>query len=127
MGTAALAYSFGVYAIGLEWLGENEARSLAFMAMVVANLLLIFVARAQGEDFRTTLARPNQIYWIITGATLTALLLAMYIPAIEKLFGFDAPPIMATGGVLLAAVLVLLPAAMFVRQRRNDNVVVQPA
>jgi Ca2+-transporting ATPase len=118
MGTAALAYSVGVYALGLELFSENEARSLGFMAMVVANLLLIFVARAQGEDFRATLVRPNRLYWGITGVTLTALLLAMYIPAIEKLFGFDAPPVMATGGVLLAAVMVLLPAAMFVRQRR---------
>jgi P-type Ca2+ transporter type 2C len=122
MGSAALAYSVGVYALGLQLLTENEARSLGFMAMVVANLLLIFVARAQGEDFRRTLARRNRIYWIITGATLTALLFAMYIPAIEKLFGFDAPPALATGGTLLAAVLVLLPAAMFVRQRRGHDV-----
>ena len=121
MGAAALAYSLGVYAAGLSWLGEAQARSLAFMAMVVGNLLLIFVARAQGEDFRATLARPNRIYWGITVATLTALMLAMYIPAVEKLFGFDAPPVQATVGVLLAAVLVLLPAALLVRARRNPE------
>jgi Ca2+-transporting ATPase len=118
MGAAAFAYSLGVYAISLAWLEEAQARALAFMAMVVANLLLIFAARAQGEDFRATLARPNRIYWGITGGTLAALLLTMYVPTIAKLFSFGAPPVVALASVLAAAVIVLLPAAVFVRSRR---------
>jgi len=118
MGTAAFAYSLGVYALGLAWLEETEARALAFMAMVVANLLLIFAARAQGEDFRTTLRRPNRLYWGITCGTLAALSLTMYVPALERLFSFDAPPVLALAGVLVAAVLIVVPAALLVRQRK---------
>ena len=117
MGSLALLNALAVYFIALNLLPEREARALAFVAMVIANLLLIFVYRAQGESLRRTLARPNSVFWSIIVLALAALALAVEIPAAATLFAFATPPLAALGLVVVAALGLMLPAALLSRHR----------
>src|SRR5690606_5438068 len=112
LGSIAFAYAIGVYFLALHSLPEDQARSLTFMAMVIANLLLIFVARSRRGHLLDTLARPNAVFWSIILAALMALAVVLYVPAAAALFAFSAPPMEAALLVAAGASIVLLPMAM---------------
>jgi P-type Ca2+ transporter type 2C len=117
MGTVALLYAIAVYGVALMLLAEREARTLAFMAMVLGNLLLILVSRAQGESLQHTLARPNAVFWWIIVVTLAALTVVIAVPQAADLFGFAMPPLRASVIVMLAALGLMLPAVLRGRRR----------
>lgn len=108
MGSAALIYGAVVYGIALSLLSEPAARSLGFAALVIANLMLIFVARAGRAGFRATLFRPNRVFWWITALALASLTAAIYVPAAAAVFSFAPPPAMAVVAVLIAGLSVLI-------------------
>src|SRR6185503_14169271 len=65
LGVAILVLCAVVYAAALQLLSADEARTLAFLTLVAANLALIFVSRSRSESLVRILAKPNRVYWWI--------------------------------------------------------------
>ena len=120
LGGATFAFSFFVYAVALDRLPEAEARALAFIAVVLSNLLAISVSRSRGESLRTILRRPNAVFRGITLGTIAALVAVVFIPTVAELFRFAPPPMAAISAVVAAGLglLVLFGALSTVWNRR---------
>jgi Ca2+-transporting ATPase len=70
-------------------LGENEARTLAFVTMVFGNLLAIVTNLSKTDSFIATLKKKNKaLYWVM-GGTFVFLLAVLYIPFLRDLFHFS--------------------------------------
>jgi Ca2+-transporting ATPase len=82
---------------------ENQARGLAFMTLVLANLTLALTDAVGGHG---RISDPRRrIYWIITGALLLLLALAVLVPPLAAIFRI-APPSIAHLGIAVATALV---------------------
>jgi Ca2+-transporting ATPase len=79
---------------------DGEIRALAFCAIVIGNLALIFANRARSVSLLATLARPNPALWWIAIGTLGALAVSLYVPPVAAIFRFTPP---AAGELALAA------------------------
>jgi magnesium-transporting ATPase (P-type) len=84
---------------------EPEVRLLAFSAVVVANVSLIFFARSAGRRvWQHIVARNRALWWIVLG-TLLAYAVVVAVPAIRSLFRIAAMTVQDVawlcGGVLL--------------------------
>ncbi len=82
----------GLY-IGLLTHGHQHllARTLAFVALVVGNVALIFVIRMLAMPRRRTRTPlRNRYLWIVLGITAIALLLLLRVPALAQLFELAA-------------------------------------
>jgi Ca2+-transporting ATPase len=111
-----------VYAIALDRLPDAQARALAFVAVVLSNLLAIFVSRIRGEAPGARIVRPNAIFWAISVGTLAALAAVLFVPAAAAVFRFSPPPDAALAAVLAASVaLILLAAAVRVVRSRWEG------
>ncbi|MGE0113545.1 MAG: cation-translocating P-type ATPase [Steroidobacteraceae bacterium] len=106
-GCVALAFSLGVYTLALSMLPPEQARALAFTAMVTGSVLLIFVSRVREEIPDAMIARPNALFWWMVCLTALALTLVLYVPAVTTLFQFATPPMPAVLAVPLAGLLVV--------------------
>jgi Ca2+-transporting ATPase len=93
-GSAALVFILALYGWALlRELPANEARGLAFTALIVADLMLVLVNRAWStRPFRGFL-RPNPALAVAVVAAVSALGLVLFVPSLEHLFGFEAPPL----------------------------------
>ncbi len=88
-GTGVLLVMLAIFSLTLyRGLTENEARSLTFTALVVANLALVFVNRSWTRNLWQTLRLPNPALWRVTGAALLLLGLVLYVPPLRELFRF---------------------------------------
>ena len=67
---------------------EPQARAMAFVAVVLANLGLIFSNRSRQATLLETLRRPNPALWWIVGGTLLGLALALYAEPLREIFRF---------------------------------------
>ena len=65
-----------------------EIRSIGFTALVCGNLTLIHAARSRDRLIIQGLRASNPVLWWITGATLAALALVVYVPALARVFQF---------------------------------------
>jgi Ca2+-transporting ATPase len=72
---------------------EDEVRTLTFTTIVVANLFLILTNRSWSETALTTLRTPNKAMWWVFFGTISCLLLVLYIPVLQDLFGFGTVPV----------------------------------
>src|SRR5262249_37113974 len=108
LGLIAAAMSAGTYGVGLRSLTENQARALAFIALIVANLTLIFVSRARSEGLATILLKSNRVYWSIAILAVAALAGTIEIPSVAAIFKFAAPPLSAVSSASLATLLAVL-------------------
>ena len=72
------------YALTHGW-DDAHARSLAFATLVLSNLALIFVNRSLTIATWRNIARKNAALWWMVGGTLSALMLVLYVPAIQTL------------------------------------------
>ena len=70
-------------------LGENEARSLMFTTLVVANIGLILVNRSWSYSMLQTFRIPNTAVWWVMGGAAAMLGLVLYLPALRNLFRFS--------------------------------------
>lgn len=106
-GIGVLAVVMGAYGWAAHRLDEPEARAFAFATLVVANLTLIYANRSRVQSLLAALTAPNPILWIVTGATLGFLALALYLPFLAGVFRFaPLPPgeLAAAFGLGLASV-----------------------
>ncbi|MFN3401616.1 MAG: cation transporting ATPase C-terminal domain-containing protein [Ferrovibrio sp.] len=109
-GLFALAAVLGATAWAHDRFTEPEARAFAFVALVIANLALIFANRSRSQTLLAALRTPNAILWIVAAATLALLALILTLPALTALFRFAPLPI---GEFALAAVFGLAGVGLF--------------
>jgi Ca2+-transporting ATPase len=107
LGLAALVAVAAVYAIALAYVGEGRARSLAFVTLVTANLLLILANRSRRESMVAIVLRPNRTFWWIALSAFAALAAAVYVPGAANLFRFEPPSLAESAGAIGAAILAV--------------------
>jgi len=91
MGALAVVLAATVWAAGQ--LPEGAARAFSFAVLVCTNLALIFSNRSRAGSLWASLWVPNRTLWLVVGAALALLLLALYVPWLARLFVFDALPL----------------------------------
>jgi Ca2+-transporting ATPase len=122
-GIGVLVVVMGAYAWAGHRLGEPEARAFAFTTLVVANLALIYINRSRTQTLLAALFTPNPILWIVTGATLGFLALALYLPFLTGVFRFAplAPAELVTAFALgLVSVLCVQWLKVFRSAKRHE-------
>ncbi len=126
--TIALAAANGVvvlltviagYGWALSAMPENAARAFGFATMVTANLVLIFASRSRTAGALGLLRVPNPVLWIVAGASLCLLGLAVYQPWLAAVFRFGplSPP--QLGGAALLGLSALLWLELIKRLARG--------
>jgi P-type Ca2+ transporter type 2C len=104
LGFAVLVLCAIVYGTALQLGSADEARTLAFLTLVAANLALIFVSRSRSENLVSIFIKPNRIYWWIVAVTSLILGLAIGLPEFADVFRFAQPPWTAAAAVVTMAV-----------------------
>jgi Ca2+-transporting ATPase len=109
LGATMLAAVFAAYWWALAGGGsDGEARAVAFAAIVLSNLALLYVTRSRRRTALATLREPNAaLRWITLGA-LAALAVAIYVPAAAAVFKFEplgAPELAIAAGAGIAGVV----------------------
>jgi len=105
-GAVVLAGIFSLYAVALgSSLPDSTARALAFVALIVANLVLAFANSAEpGISF---FDRRRRVFWIISAVAAVVICVVLYVPAVARMFKVSAPDpqtiTIALGVALLAA------------------------
>ena len=88
-GVIVLAIVMALYvAASASGQSDNQARTVAFAALVLANISLILSDRSWTEGFIRSLQRPNRALWYIVGGAIVFLAAALYVPALQALFQF---------------------------------------
>jgi P-type Ca2+ transporter type 2C len=110
----------GVIAYGLT---ENQARTMAFVTLVVANLCLVLSKRSWSETFIHSMRRSNRALWYVAGGAIVFLTAAVYLPSLQAIFLFA--PISPSATVVSAAAglssLIAFEAAKMVFRRREHQ------
>jgi Ca2+-transporting ATPase len=117
LGCAVLALCAVVYGAALQLGPAEEARALAFLTLVAANLALIFVSRSRSESLTRILVKPNRVYWWIVALASTTLALAIGVPGLAELFRFAAPAWPAIPVAAIVAVSSVLGFGWLLRNR----------
>jgi P-type Ca2+ transporter type 2C len=92
----------------LRGYGEEQARMLAFLNMVIADLALVFANRSWTRSFLHLLRVPNPALWWVVGGAISLLTLTQVVPFLRELMRFAVLPsweyalLLATGAVILA-------------------------
>ncbi|MBK1888867.1 cation-translocating P-type ATPase [Undibacterium sp. 14-3-2] len=121
-GTALLLTVLGIYGYALQhYPNTGEARALAFTAMVIGNIGLIFIHRSVSSDIIHSLRLPNPALWWVVATASAILLLALSIPAISALFHFGQPalPEVLTSAAAALFCIGLIAAAKAYRYRQR--------
>jgi Ca2+-transporting ATPase len=88
-GIVVLIIVLSVYLIALnQGQGEDSARALCFTTLIVANLALILTNRSWSNTIIENISSPNTALWWVIGGALLFLGLVLFIPPLQKLFGF---------------------------------------
>lgn len=116
-GLGGLAAVAGVYVLAIwEQRAEAEARSLAFLTLVMTNMVLIFVNRAFAASLWEEFTRPNWVLWAVLGADAVLLAILFSVPSLRDLFAF-APVHTGDVAVALGAVGALFAFLTFTKRR----------
>jgi Ca2+-transporting ATPase len=122
-GLGILVVVASVYAFGLlRGLGENEARMLAFVSLVIGNLSLIFANRSRTLSILQSIRVPNKALWWISAGTLFFLTLVLSVPSLRNVFQFaplhrwELALLFITGlvSVLFAEMIKIKPIKKFI-------------
>lgn len=107
-------YLFALY----EQRSESETRSIAFLTLVLANMVLIFVNRAYASSFIEAFTRPNPMLWVVLAVDSILLAFLFLLPSVRALFAF-APLHISDLGVAIAALLLLFVVLSFAKRPRK--------
>ena len=108
-GMGVLIGVFCLYAILLQHTAEPVARGGAFIALVLANLVLA-LADAMANDGRL-LAPHRRVFWSIVGALLLLLATVFAVPPLASIFRVAAPDL----SIVLVSVMVALVSGAWLR------------
>jgi Ca2+-transporting ATPase len=112
-GLGVLAVVIGVYAFMLlRGYGEDQARMLAFLNMVIADLALVLTNRSWTHSVFQLLKIPNKAMWWVVGGALTLLTFTQVVPFLRKLLNFAVLPpweygMLAVTGLVIIAIAEL--------------------
>jgi Ca2+-transporting ATPase len=81
---------------------DDQARTLSFATLVIANILLILVNLSGSSSVIKTLRRKNKAFWFVMTGALLSLVCIVVIPPLQNLFHFS--PISPTDFILAAFV-----------------------
>lgn len=119
-GTGVLAIVLVICAIALHrGLGERDARTLTFTALVFANLGLILSNRSLRHGAGVILRSSNRAMWWIMGLAIAVLTTVLYVPLLRELFGFNAlhpDDLLMCAGAALASLIWLEGLKVFRRR-----------
>jgi len=68
---------------------EDQARTLSFATMVIANILLILVNLSGSRSLLKTIRSHNKAFWIVMIGALLSLVLIIVIPPLQEMFHFS--------------------------------------
>ncbi len=86
-GLTALVATFLLFIFAVKsGRSEYEARSFAFVALVLGNLMLIIINLSWSRSIYRIILSANKIFFIIFGGAITCLLAVVYVPFLAKLF-----------------------------------------
>jgi len=89
-GAGALAILLAIFGIALNrGQGAEDARTLTFTALVLANLAMIVTNRSWSRSLFGILKTPNAAMWWVVGTAFTVLPLVLYVPMLRGLFHFS--------------------------------------
>jgi P-type Ca2+ transporter type 2C len=116
-GASVLAIVLAVFSFAwYHGKGEEDARTLTFATLIVANLGLILTNRTWSRTVLSVFrARNNALWWVI-GSTLVFLGLVLYVPFLQTLFHFSTlhpldlaiSVVAGIGGILWFEILKML-------------------
>jgi Ca2+-transporting ATPase len=101
-GAGVLAGVLGVYVWSLGQMSEEQARGIAFVTLVLANLTLALVDAVGTEG--QILDPQRKIYWAITGALGLVLTLVLAVPWLATIFRIATPSGPHLGLAILVAI-----------------------
>ncbi len=88
-GAVVMAAALGIFQLGLhDAHGEEVARCMAFVTLVIGNLGLVLTNRSLKVSAFRALLRPNRALVFVVITTVAALALAISVPWLRGLFGF---------------------------------------
>ena len=83
---------FALYAwANAAGLGENVARTLAFVALTVSNLMLVRVFASNGSAFSGLFGPGQRPFWIIAVVVTSVVTLCIEMPTLAEIFRFENP------------------------------------
>jgi P-type Ca2+ transporter type 2C len=89
-GLSVLTIVLAVYLVALyRGQGEEDARTLTFTSLIVANIALILTNRSWSSTVLGTLKNPNTALWWVAGGAMFFLALVLYVPSLRSLFHFN--------------------------------------
>jgi Ca2+-transporting ATPase len=115
LGTCVMIWTVCVYGAALQWHDDSNARALAFISLVVANVALIFVSRSGSGNVRSIARRHNNLFWVMAAVACAALALVVYIPAVAATFRLAPPDWEMVTAVAVATVMLVLVAGRWLR------------
>lgn len=68
---------------------EDQARTLSFATLVIANIMLIVINLSGSHGLVTTVNSKNKAFWLVTSGALLSLLMILLIPFLRDLFHFS--------------------------------------
>ena len=117
-GMAVLVAVAILYFLALDHgFAEGRARAMAFTALVLGNAVLILSSRSQSRSILDTLRMPNRaLWWVVVGA-VGGLMVALYVPAMQRIFRFEALSasdllfcaLAASAGMVWSEIVKLIP------------------
>jgi Ca2+-transporting ATPase len=96
--------------VGAAMFGQtaDQARTMAFTTLVIANLCLILSNRSWTDPLFQSVRRSNRALWYVLGGTVLFLAGALYVPALQDVFRFSSLSIGATVVCIVAGLSSLL-------------------
>ncbi|MDP4983856.1 cation-translocating P-type ATPase [Pseudoalteromonas tunicata] len=121
-GVILLLILLAVYLLA-QWvkLPAEQARALTFSAMIIGDIWLIFINRSWSLSLYHTLKLPNRALWWVVLCALLMLALALFLPFMNRLFHFEAPPIEYLVMMITAVSGILLLVASITTQSKQDK------
>lgn len=97
-GLTALAAVAALYAALLNGgAPTTQARTAAFILLILGNLGMIFVNRAWDRSLAATIGVHNRTFWVLTAGALAFLGLLVTVPPLRDLFAFSLPTLPQLG------------------------------
>jgi Ca2+-transporting ATPase len=124
LGASVLAMVFlGYWWAARQGLPEAELRSFGFAAIVFGNLAMIHATRSRDRFIFAGSKCPNAALWWITGGTLGALALSIYVPPVADIFRFGtlAPGYLAAAALAGAAGVAWYEGYKLLKPRHGDR------
>ncbi|MBC7448521.1 MAG: cation-translocating P-type ATPase [Hymenobacteraceae bacterium] len=96
----------GVYYVAMHRGGTVPVvRTLVFSTLVLSNIVLTLVNRSFTQSVFRTIRVPNRVLWLMLSLTFGLLLVTLFVPAAQRLFGFAPVSTVAFGWCGLAALV----------------------